>query len=268
MRVSVIIPSYKPGDYLWDCLHSLIKQSLCKNNYEVILVLNGPKEPYYSAIGDFIDSEMKDVIVSFLYTAECGVSNARNIGLNIAKGEYIAFVDDDDIVSESYLEGLLAKASIDTVSISYTESFTQFIRTSNPNYVLTKEYMNKSIKGRISFYNASRFFQGPCMKLFHRSIISDRRYNTSFKNGEDSLFMFLISDRIKYVDFTDLTSIYYRRIRNDGANYSKKTFVYKCKNSFRLVKEYVKIFIKKPTNYSFSFFLSRLCGAAKAGLLG
>lgn len=49
-KISVIIPTYAPKDYLWECLGSLENQTLSKDEFEVILVLNGEREPYESLI--------------------------------------------------------------------------------------------------------------------------------------------------------------------------------------------------------------------------
>ena len=49
-KISVIIPTYNPEDYLWDCLGSLEQQNLSKEYFEVIVVLNGEQEPYFSLI--------------------------------------------------------------------------------------------------------------------------------------------------------------------------------------------------------------------------
>ena len=49
-KISVIIPTYAPKDYLWECLDSLENQTLSKDEFEVILVLNGEREPYESMI--------------------------------------------------------------------------------------------------------------------------------------------------------------------------------------------------------------------------
>ena len=49
-KISVIIPTYLPKDYLWECMDSLENQTLSKDEFEVILVLNGEREPYESNI--------------------------------------------------------------------------------------------------------------------------------------------------------------------------------------------------------------------------
>ena len=123
MKISVIIPTYKPQNYLWECLESLKMQTFPKGDFEIILVLNGCNEPYYSHIEDYLSLNMSDNVVNFIHVEHGGVSNARNVALNCARGEYIAFVDDDDFISPSYLEELYAKAAPDTISLCYPYAF-------------------------------------------------------------------------------------------------------------------------------------------------
>ena len=122
MKISVIIPSYKPKGYLWECLESLYNQTFPSNDFEILLVLNGCCEPYKSQIEEFLKG--KDMCnVCLIQTNQLGVSNARNIGLDRAKGDYITFIDDDDYVSPSYLEELYEKALPDTISLCYPYAF-------------------------------------------------------------------------------------------------------------------------------------------------
>ena len=94
-KISVIIPTYKPDYYIWECLNSIVSQSLDKGNYEVFIILNGDKEPFFTEIESYLKNNNLNNF-HLIYTQKKGVSNARNIGLDRAKGDYICFVDDDD----------------------------------------------------------------------------------------------------------------------------------------------------------------------------
>ena len=61
-EISIIIPTYAPGELLWTCLDSLEQQTLGKNAYEVCLVLNGDKEPYYANIKEYLKKDRKSVV--------------------------------------------------------------------------------------------------------------------------------------------------------------------------------------------------------------
>lgn len=257
MKISVIIPTYKPRAYLWECLDSLVAQTFSKDDFEVLLVLNGCSEPYKSSIEAYIE-KCKDIInIHFTQTDISGVSNARNIALDNAKGEYITFVDDDDYISPSYLEELYAKASPDTVSLCYPYAFNdgeiekqlQYGITDAYNYCIEHNCRSLASRGR-------KFFSGPCMKLIPMSFIQGRRYDVRFKNGEDSLFMFLISDRINKIAFTSNEAIYYRRFREGSAVTAKRSKKEVVLNSLKCMNEYTKIFFRG--NYSVYFYISRI----------
>jgi hypothetical protein len=68
---------------------------------------------------------------------------------------------------------------------------------------------------KISILNVKRSFSTGWAKLIDRDIISNKRFDTRFQNGEDSLFMFSISNKIKKVQLSGKDSVYYRRVRKD-----------------------------------------------------
>lgn len=263
MKISVIVPTYKPQAYLWQCLNSVKNQTLPKEDFELILVLNGCTEPWKGEIENYIATEMRGVNINFIHTEQGGVSNARNIALDYAKGEYVAFLDDDDYISPSYLEQLYVQATSQIVSLCYPLAFQDGQSEFYP-YRITKQYRQLDRKGMIPFYKACKFFDGPVYKLIHRDIIGDRRFNPAFKNGEDSLFMFLISDRMKNVRFTDQLAIYYRRIRSGSAttvNRDRKSIVL---NLLRMMKEYSSIYFSGMNRYNLAFYTTRMLGALRS----
>ena len=261
-KVSVIVPSYKPGTYLWQCLDSLKGQSFPALDFEVLVVLNGCDEPWKSEIEQYIERNNLENF-RFIHTLTPGVSNARNLALDAAIGEYIAFIDDDDFVSPTYLEELYAWASKDAVALCYPLSFQDGTEDYAPYYI-TKEY--KTGSGEYSFEKAKRYFSGPVYKLIHRDIIGDRRFDNSFKNGEDSIFMFAISDRFRKVVFTSQNAVYYRRIREGSALLRKKSNSEILKNCFNMVRAYTRIYYSHPLRYRMSFYITRVLGAVHGAI--
>ena len=59
MRISVIIPSYRPEEYLYECLEAIRNQTLNQNEFETLVVLNGCKEPYFEQIQKYINVNIK-----------------------------------------------------------------------------------------------------------------------------------------------------------------------------------------------------------------
>lgn len=257
--ISVIIPTYKPQAYLQDCLDSVIRQSLRKSDYEVILVLNGEREPYEEEIQKYINAH-QDIKWKFIYTPIPGVSMARNIALNASKGDYITFIDDDDFVSPRYLEKLLERADEDTVTLCYPIGFSENNSTETYPYHITNSYNKLSSKLYCSVFQARAFFSGPVYKLIHKNIIKDCLYDTRFKNGEDSLFMFLISKNIKRVCFADKDAVYYRRFRTGSASLKKRTIGDHLYSNYIQLLTYLKYYFKNPLQYNLPFFLTRCFG--------
>lgn len=264
MKISVVVPTYRPQDYFWECLDSLRTQTIADSDFEVIIVLNGCCEPYKSSIEQWIsDREVENF--RLIQTDKGGVSNARNIALDHAEGEYITFIDDDDFVSPSYLKELYDKASIDVVALCYPLSFTDGTKEYQP-YLITQDYIKNEGNSPCEYKKARRFFSGPVYKLIHRDIIGNKRFNTSFQNGEDSIFMFEISDALKYVDFTSKNAIYYRRLRNGSALLRKKKPHEVVVNCFRMIKAYTAILLCHPFRYNYFFYFTRILGAVHGAI--
>lgn len=265
-NISVIIPSYKPGDYIWDCLNSIYNQTLDKSLFEVILVLNGCNEPWRSSIERWA-KEHSDLDLNLIQTDEGGVSNARNIGLDNAKGEYITFVDDDDYVSPKYLEAMYKET--DGKSVILTDSFAfndncpaQIIETYAPH----QSYLKFGNTNNCSLFHARAIFNGPCMKLLKRSFINEERFDTSLFIGEDSMFMFAISKNIKHIKFASKESLYYRRYRNNSAITKERTRWFWAKNCIKMQYITFRYWIKSPFKYNLKFTISRLLAPLKAVL--
>lgn len=257
MKISVIIPSYKPQSYIWECLDSLCSQTFPKSDFEVILVLNGCKEPYDGQIREYI-SKHQDICWNYIQMDLGGVCNARNMALDNAKGQFVTFMDDDDYVSPTYLQELYDAADENTVSLSYAYAFDDGKpELQKMDYSVTKayEYCLKHNLNKLSS-TVRKCFSGPWMKLIPMSFIHGRRFDPRFRIGEDGLFMFLISDKIDKVRFTSRKAVYYRRFRSDSISFANRSKKEDVKKGFALILEYTKIYFKG--GYSSYFYLSRV----------
>jgi glycosyltransferase involved in cell wall biosynthesis len=259
--ISVIIPTFRPDFYIFECLDSLKNQQFSKDNFEILLILNGDKEPYYTSINEYINNEFTGCNIKLLYTDTAGVSNARNIGIEQSHGKYIAFIDDDDIVSESYLLEMYTIVRENKVPLSYVKAFKGDI-TNTFDYFITRAY-ERNIGKELSIFNIRSFFSSPWCKLLDYEIIRNSRFDIRFQTGEDALFMFLISNRINELQFTSRDCVYYRRIREGSlttGNENRYTII-KC---LKRIGAYTMIFFRNPLEYNFPFFLSRILATLKS----
>lgn len=258
MKISVIIPTYKPQAYLWKCLDSLVKQTLAKTDFEVLLILNGCKEPYEELIRSYLAAH-PDLFVKFIQTDQPGVSNARNIALDTAKGEYITFIDDDDYVSEIYLQEFYDIVQQGYIPISNILAFNDGEEGFIPYYI-SNLFQKRKNKEWCKQTEVRSFLSIPVAKLLHRDIIRNHRFSDKYQNGEDSLFIFQISDKILKLKCTSEKAIYYRRYRSGSTVTRKHYFFEIIKNTISLCWAYTRTVIRHPLSYNYIFYFSRLLG--------
>ncbi len=256
MKISVIIPTYTPGKYIFECLNSIMNQTIQDDSYEILVILNGPKDPYFEMLSNIEK-------IKLYYSEKKGVSNARNIGLNKANGEYICFIDDDDIVSPYYLEGLLNKSSLNTLAISNVYSFLNETNEKRENFFIC-EHLRKENNGiHNSLYRNRSFLAFPVAKLIHRDIIGNKRFDPRFNNGEDALFITSISNKIKSIEYAGDNAVYYVRERIGSASRNKIPKRKLLSDAIQLISAYVVSYLKSPLSYSTLLFLSRIPGVLK-----
>lgn len=115
--ISIIIPTYKGENYIKPLLDSLQEQTLEFDKFEIIFIINGELDSTIDILKQF-SQKNKDMDIIITHTKTPGVSNARNIGLKIAKKQYTGFIDDDDFISPNYLKSLYEHSSPNRVVMS------------------------------------------------------------------------------------------------------------------------------------------------------
>ena len=105
IKVSIIVPIYNVEKYLHQCVDSLLNQTL--RDIEVILVDDGSPDSCPHICEEY---KKKDIRVKVVHKQNGGLSDARNAGLKLVEGEYVAFIDSDDYVDLHMFEKLYAAA--------------------------------------------------------------------------------------------------------------------------------------------------------------
>lgn len=261
MDVSVIIPSYKPGSYLEDCLNSLASQTLDDTRFEIVLVLNGCNEPYYSMAESIIKSLPSTLQIYLFQTDQPGVSRARNMALDMIHGKYVTFIDDDDWVSPNFLESMLFLVQPDSIVNSNVLSVNAETGATMKDVLYDYEQFNG--QEQTSLLRVRRVLSSACFKLIPTEMIGRRRFDTGFALGEDALFMASLTDRIHSVRFTPADAVYYRRLRGGSAIRRHRSLKHRAANCFTLYASYLGIYFSRPLHYNLLFFLNRLAAVSK-----
>ena len=105
MKLSIIVPIYNVEQYILECVQSVYRQALTENDFELILVNDGTQDNSFGVIKDIIHEHTNIIVVE---QSNQGLSAARNTGLLYAKGDYILFLDSDDLLIDNTIPSLLA----------------------------------------------------------------------------------------------------------------------------------------------------------------
>lgn len=173
--ISVVVPIYNIENYVKTCVESLIQQSY--KNLEILLINDGSTDNSAKVCQEY--SNNSNV---FLYTKKNGgLSDARNYGLNLAKGKYVAFVDGDDYVEPDYIAKLYEAIVSNNSEVAMCEYFEvdenkQILKTVNLNQPLNMS----SISGKILldfFYKAGGVVdQVIWNKLYDKGVFSKVKF--------------------------------------------------------------------------------------------
>lgn len=198
--ISVIIPVYNPGKYLYACLNSVIGQSY--QNLEIILIDDGSTDGSSAVCDEFAQ---KDRRITCIHQTNSGVSKARNRGLGVARGEYIHFPDSDDYLELDTYEYLIDLMNQHQCEVVNFEHFITYTDKEIPHSFNQDRYGIFSVEGtHKQFMNGVQFC---CNKLFHKRLImgenkEDRLFfREDIYRGEDTLFAAYAIERAKRIWF-------------------------------------------------------------------
>lgn len=171
--VSVIIPVYNVQDYLARCVDSVIAQSYC--NLDIILVDDGSID----SSGDLCDHfALRDNRIRVVHKDNGGLSDARNAGLDIARGYYVTFIDADDYVHPQFIETLIntinstgAQIAVSTWQELNDGSTPRKVRTSNPP--CTCYTQDEAI---FSVFYQRTLNHSACSRVFEKQLFSNLRF--------------------------------------------------------------------------------------------
>lgn len=205
--ISIIVPVYNSEKYLDECIVSIRKQTY--HNIEIILVNDGSKD---NSLLKCIKHAKEDARIKIIDKKNGGAGAARNEGLNKANGEYIIFIDSDDVIDTKMVEILYSliiqyKAEIAVCNIERFITQTQYkeakICNKKKNFTIYtgKDYLRELILGKTDC--------SPCNKIYLKSIIDDTRFLEGRIN-EDKIFLFELYQKCNLVVKTSETLYYYR----------------------------------------------------------
>ena len=222
MKLSIIIPAYNAEPYILELLETLNSQMV--KGVEGILIDDGSKKPIVESYPQIIGFKW----LRIYRQVNQGVSVARNIGIDKAKGDYISFIDADDLVARDFVSKILEKTADapDVIELSWKSLTTD----------------NWNLDQRINSQNDRLPNPSVCTRVFKRSYIGDVRFNVKKDSTEDEDFCrkmgYLDSEKkFKRAVITDYMYLY----RDDVPMSKTKRYAAGLMNTKRVVYYYPEV---------------------------
>lgn len=194
MKLSIIVPVYKVEEYLGECVDSLLSQTI--DDYEIILVDDGSPDNSGKIADEY--AAVNPDMIRVLHIDNGGQGRARNFALDIAKGDFVGFVDSDDWVTHDMYEKMYTRAAETGAD------------------VVVCDFMERFADGRKSVLPASLQDNwlgsagSSCNKIFRRSLIGELRFPVGLWY-EDFYFSAVMLLRSKHTEFIAEPLYIYRR---------------------------------------------------------
>lgn len=231
--ISVIVPIYNVEKYLTRCLDSIENQTY--DNLEIILINDGSTDTCGKICDDYAH---RDKRIKVIHKENGGLSEARNVGLNVMRGDYVTCIDSDDFISNYYIENLwkalnFGKCDIAISSfINYYEGDkipAPFLVQKNEINVLNREELYKHLLYQdgidISAYG----------KLYKAELFDNVRYPVG-KLYEDILTTYRLLERVEKIAYIKNVDYYYFQ---RSTSISKTSFSEKKMDAVNNMKEFV-----------------------------
>ena len=216
-KISVIIPVYNVEKYLEQCINSLLNQTL--KDCEFIFVNDGSKDSSKEIIEKYKALDNRIILIN---QENQGVSIARNNGLNVAKGEYIGFVDADDYIEEDMYEILYNNMINNNVDLTICD----FESSLDGHRIISNFNLSKNTSLRKDYIESillKKFFESDelntvCTKLYKSIIIKSN--NITFPQrvslGEDGIFNLKYMINTNSLIYVDYTGYHYRETQGSA----------------------------------------------------
>lgn len=217
---SIIIPVYNVVPFLRECLDSVRKQTFA--DWECICVDDGSTDGSSEIIDEY--KKLDDRFIVF-HQSNSGVSSARNLGLDNCSGEWICFLDSDDLILNDYLNEIRKlidkNDKLNWVAVAYSYllddgSIVQVHHNGKDEKIIIGESAKDRTMDCVAKCGAI------CSAIIRKDVLSGLRFDTGVRMREDTLFLTEASNNVRGLAITPINSYLYRK-RSDSAYHSAQS---------------------------------------------
>lgn len=202
-RISIIYPVYNVAEYLGKSIESCLLQTFY--DFEIIAINDGSTDSSYDILCKYAEQDARVKIVN---QPNQGVATARMIGLSISLGEYITFVDSDDILPIDALEVLYSIICLPDVDIAIGD----YLELMNGKYMKTNSFSKNVTINALQYIDLilnQKIQWGLCAKLYKRTLFENIVPIPAFKLGEDAALLIQIINNAKQISLVDKCVYHY-----------------------------------------------------------
>lgn len=211
--ISIIIPTFNNEEQIKTCIDSVLKQTY--EFLEIIIINDGSTDNTLDILQKYDDKR-----ITIYTTKNGGVSKARNMGLEKAKGDYIGFVDADDRIDYEMFEHLINNLIKFNADISHCGFQLEMPQRTIHFHATEKILLQNKIEGLEGLLTSSYFEPSTCNKLYKRNIVKDIRFDEAISINEDLLFNFEAFHKSNSTVFEDKTFYHYQHNPKSAARSS------------------------------------------------
>ena len=216
--VSVIVPVYNVQRYLETCLDSLLCQTW--PHLEIILVDDGSNDGSERICDEYAQ---RDSRVKVIHQVNAGAANAKNVGLDAARGDYIAFMDSDDWAEGNWIETMLTAAkssNADVVECNFRLDYVGSSEAGNPQGIFQETLFETQdyLRHYPTQWSCALFWN----KLFRAELVKNVRFHTERRCVDDEFFTYKAVTGANNV-LRIVHELYHYRQRRSSVTQSKKT---------------------------------------------
>lgn len=247
-KVSIIIPVYNAEDYLARCLDSVCNQTL--KDIEIICVNDCSKDKSLEILNSYASKDKRIKVIDCKVNG--GESVARNIGIDNATGEYLAFVDNDDVVDLDFYETLYNKA---------IETNADIVKGEAVMVDFNGEKIYSQLNNRIRKKNSKWQFEYEWWSaIYKHSMIKDNRIRLpeGYPLGGDEYFLHKAIEHCQKLELVD--NIFYHWLRREGSGYARilnEEKIISALTLFKKIKENITLLYEqnKVAEQDFEFII-------------
>ena len=236
--VSIIVPSFNGIETIPDMLNSIVEQTLPKSLMQLVIIINGDDISSLPLYEDFKNNH-NDIDVVIHHESTPSASNARNVGIGYADRKFTLFLDNDDMLSENYIQALYNRRSPDTIAIGGIHDINEHgdvIKENSAN----NQYLLASAKPLISYNDVTAITTMIACKLLPTHHLKKVSFVSNLRSGEDVVFFCDYISRFKpsisAVPESD-SAFYIRRITQNSVSRQKSTFDFCVRQRLQVIKE-------------------------------